>query len=209
MNIPTTVVRIAAITAMLCFLAACQTATTQVDRAARAKVLENAPYDKILVVGVTYRKDTGRAFEKVLVEELANYDTRASAMHTVISTTEVTEDVVRSAAEKVDADAVLIATVENVETDVKFGNRRVDLKERPQNGGLVDFFRHEYEEVTSEPSVDMKFTAVVVSDVYDVESGNRIYTVESATANASSAEEIIVQESAAIVLRMHKDGIIR
>ena len=209
MTIPTTVIRIAALTATLGLLAACPTATTQVDRAARAKVLKNAPYDKILVVGVTYRKDTGRAFEKVLVEELANYDTRASAMHTVVSTTEVTEDVVRSAAEKVDADAVLIATVENVETDVKFGNRRVDLKERPQNGGLVDFFRHEYEEVTSEPSVDLKFTAVVVSDVYDVESGNRIYTVESATANASSAEEIIVQESAAIVLRMHKDGIIR
>ena len=209
MNIPTTVMRLAAMTAALGFLAACQTSTTQIDRAARAKVLENAPYSKILVVGVTYRKDTGRAFEKVLVEELANYDTRASAMHTVISTTEITEDVVRTAAEKVNADAVLIATVEDVETDVKFGNRRVDLKERPQNGGLVDFFRHEYEEVTSEPSVDLKFTAVVVSDVYDVESGNRIYTVESATANASSAEEIIIAESSAIAERMHKDGIIR
>ncbi len=209
MNVSLNPTRIAATTAMLMLLVACQTSTTQIDRAARAKVLENAPYDKILVVGVTYRKDTGRAFEKVLVEELANYDTRASALHTVISTTEVTEDIVRAAAEKAGADAILVATVENVETDVEFGNRRVDLKERPQQGGLVDFFRHEYEEVTSEPSVDLKFTAVVVSNVYDVESGDRIYTVESATANAKSAEEIILAESNAIAERMHKDGIIR
>ncbi len=209
MNIPNTVIRIAAMTAMLGILAACQTTTTQVDRAARAKILENAPYDKILVIGVAPRKDAGRAFEKVLVEELANYDTRASAMHTVIATTEITEEDVQNAAKEVGADAVLVATVENVDTDVKFGNRRVDLKERPQSGGLVDFFRHEYEEVTSEPSVDMRFTAVVVSNVYDVESGDRIYTVESATANAETAEEIIVAESDAIVERMHKDGIIR
>ena len=114
-------------------LVACQTSTTEVERAARAKVLKNAPYRKILVVGVAPRKDEGRAFEKVLVEELANYDTQASAMHKVVATTELTEDIVNDAATKAGADAVLVATVERVDTAVKFGNRRVDLKERPQH----------------------------------------------------------------------------
>jgi len=164
-------------------LLACQTSTTQVERAARAKVLENAPYTKILVVGVAPRKDEGRAFEKILVEELANHDTRASAMHKVVAA--------------------------HVEADVKFGNRRVDLKERPQQGGLVDFFRHEYEEITSEPDANMKLTARIVSNVYDVKTGKRVYTLESATANAKTAEDIIVAESGAIALRLRKDDIIR
>ena len=191
-------------------LAACETPpVTEVERAARAPVLENAPYDLILVVGAAYRADTSRAFESVLVEELANYDTRARAMHKVRATTELTEDLIRAAATEVGADAVLVTTVENVETEIKVGESRVDIKESPQQGGLVEFFRRDYEEIKSAPSVDMKLSVRIVTDVFDVESGNRVYTVESATVRAKTAEEIIVGESSAIAGRMHKDGVIR
>ena len=138
-------------------LAGCETSpTTEIERAARAPVLENAPYEMILVVGAAYRKDTVRAFETVLVEELANYDTRSRAMHKVRALEELSEELIREAAEDIDADAVLITTVDRVDTELKIGEKRVDLKERPQRGGLADFFRHEYEEVVSQPSVDMK-----------------------------------------------------
>jgi len=190
-------------------LAGCQTSTTQVERAARAKEIPNAPYTNILVVGVTYRADTGRAFEKVLVEELANYNTRARAFHIVESTTDVSDDVVRNAAERVGADAVLVVRVENVDTDVKIGESRVDIKESNQKGGLVEFFSRDYEEIKSAPTVDLKFTARIVTDLYDAKSSERVYTVESATANAKTAEQIIVGESSAITARMHSDGIIR
>lgn len=202
--------RIAVVTGISIIIAACQTSTTKVERAARAKVLENAPYDMILVVGVTYRAETGRAFEKVVVEELANYDTRARAFHQVVATTEVTEDSVRDAANEIGADAVLMVTVENVDTEIKVGRERTDIKEStPQQGGLVDFFRRDYEEIKSAPTVDLKYTAKIVSNLYDVETETRVYTVESETAQARTAEEIIVAESAAITLRMHKDKIIR
>lgn len=196
--------------AAMLIVAACETtAVTEVERAARAKNLDNAPYSMILVVGAAHKADTVRAFEAVLVEELANYDTRARAMHKVRAGTELSESLIKEAAEEIGADAVLVTTVDRVDTEVNVGEQRVDLKERPQRGGLADFFRHEYEEVVSEPSVDVKFTASIVTDVYDVQTNQRIYTVESATARAKTPEEVIVAESAAIAERMHKDGIIR
>ncbi len=191
-------------------LAACQTATTQVERAARAKDLENAPYDNILVVGVTYRADTGRAFETVIVEELATYDTRARAYHRVVATTEVNEDTVRKAAEDIGADAVLVVTIEAVDPEITVGEARTDIKQTVQQGGrLVDFFQRDYEEIKSAPRIDMKYSVRIVSNFYDVEKDARVYTVESATAHAKTPEEVIRAESAAITLRMHKDDIIR
>jgi len=206
---PRTVIRTALLVGVSIISAACQTSTTQVERAARATVLENAPYNMILVVGVTYTADTGRAFEQVLVEELANYDTRARAYHRVVKTTEVTEDSVRDAANEIGADAVLMVTVDNVDTEIKVGRERTDIKESTPQGGLVDFFRRDYEEIKSVPTVDLKYTAKIVSNLYDVETDRRVYTVESETAHARTAEEVIVGESAAITSRMRKDKIIR
>ena len=130
-------------------------------------------------------------------------------MHTVRLTTQLDEALVSEAAEEVGADAVLVSSVERVDTEVEVGNKRVDIKEQTRSGGLVEFFRRDYKEITQVPTVEMKLNVKIVTNVYDVASGNLVYTIESATENAVTPEEIIRAEVSAIAERMHKDGIIR
>ena len=74
--------RVSVLTLMLtttALVAACITpiAQTSVDRVAKAKSVPNAPYSKVMVVGVAQQGTRGREFEEELVKELTNKRTYA------------------------------------------------------------------------------------------------------------------------------------
>ena len=185
------------------------TAQTHVDRVARAKELPNAPYERVLIVATAARASSAREFEEVLAKELSNDRTYAFGYHRAASRADVKEEVVRSIAEQQNADAILVVTARLVNAERDASTERTDVQAEVKGGGLVDFFRYDYQEYTSPPSADYRVNVQVQTDMFDVASEDRIYTVESRTDFAETTSEIILGEAEELAKRLRKDKLVR
>lgn len=206
--------RLAGIAALLVIAAtvvACagKTAQTYVDRVARAKELPNAPYKRVLIVGTAVRAAAAREFEEALAKELTNKHTYAFGYHRAASRADVKEDVVRSLAELQNADAILVVTSRLVNAERQVTKERTDVEAKVRGGGLVDFFRYDYKEYTTPPTAGYRVNIQVHSDVFDVATEKRIYTVESRTEFAQTTAEIVLGEARELARRMRKDKLVR
>lgn len=192
-------------------VASCVTpiAQTSVDRVAKAKSVPNAPYSKVMVVGVAQQGTRGREFEEQLVTELTNKRTYAFGYRRAASRADVKQDVVEELLRAQQADAVIVvaARFRSVSTEEK--GERVDVESQVRGGGLVDFFRYDYKEYTRPPDSTMRMTLQFVTDVFDVTEDRRVYTLESTTGAAESSSEIIMSEAAEIASRLRKDKMVR
>jgi len=202
---------LAAVATVAALAAACTgpTAHTQVDRVARAKELPNAPYKRVLIVGEAPRASSARDFEEILAKELSNDHTYAFGYHRAASRADVREEVVRSIAELQNADAILMVMSRLVKAEREVSGERTDVQARVKGGGLVDFFRYDYKEYTTPPSADYRVNVMVQTDMFDVASENRIYTVESRTEFAETTSEIILGEAKELANRLRKDKLVR
>lgn len=206
--------RLAGIAALLVIattVVACagKTAQTYVDRVARAKELPNAPYKRVLIVGTAVRAAAAREFEEALAKELTNKHTYAFGYHRAASRADVKEDVVRSLAELQNADAILVVTSRLVNAERQVTKERTDVEARVRGGGLVDFFRYDYKEYTTPPTAGYRVNIQVHSDMFDVATEKRIYTVESRTEFAQTTAEIVLGEARELARRMRKDKLVR
>lgn len=201
---------IAALLVIVMTVAACagKAPQTYVDRVARAKELPNAPYKRVLIVGTAPRASSAREFEEVLAKELSNKHTYAFGYHRAASRADVQEEVVRSIAEMQEADAILVVTARLVNAERQVSKERTDVEASVKGGGLVDYFRYDYKEYTTTPTADYRVNVQVQSDMFDVATDRRIYTVESRTEFAQTSE-IIVAEAGELAKRMRKDKLVR
>ena len=202
---------LAAIATVVALAAGCTgpTAQTHVDRVARAKELPNAPYKRVLIVGTAARASSAREFEEVLAKELSNNHTYAFGYHRAASRADVREEVVRSIAEEQNADAILVVTARLVNAAREVTEERTDVQAEVRGGGLVDFFRYDYKEYTSPPSAGYRVNVQVHTDMFDVASEDRVYTIESRTEFAQATSEIILGEAKELARRLRKDKLVR
>ena len=192
-------------------LAACTGSTSQtyVDRVARAKELPNAPYSDILIVAIAERGATARQFEEELVAELTDMGVNAIGYHRAASRADVQEEVVRQIAEEQGADAIVFVTGSLVGAQREVTDSRTDIQAQVKGGGLVDFFRYDYEEAKTPAKTDYRVNVQFTTDMFDVETEERIYTVESRTDLAETTSEIIVSEARELAKRLRKDDMVR
>ena len=203
--------RIAALLLAAATVLACagKSSQTYVDHVARAPELPNAPYKRVLIVGIAERAASAREFEEVLAKELSNQHTYAFGYHRAASRADVQEDVVRSIAEEQNADAVLMVTSRLVNAERAVTEERTDVQAEVKGGGLVDFFRYDYKEYTSPPSADYRVNVQFQSHMFDVATEAQVYTVESRTDLAETSSEIILAEANELARRMRKDKLVR
>lgn len=192
-------------------LVACVTpiAQTSVDRAAKAKSVPNAPYSKVMIVGIAQQGTRGREFEEQLVSELSNKRTYAFGYRRAASRADVKQEVVEDLLQAQGADAVIFVTARFTSVSSEDRGERVDVESQVRGGGLVDFFRYDYKEYTRPPDSTMRMSLQFVTNLFDVEDDRRVYTLESTTGSAESSSEIIMSEAAEIATRLRKDKMVR
>ena len=203
--------RIASILVIAATVVACagKTSQTYVDRVARAKELPNAPYSNILIVAIAERGATAREFEEVLAGELTDMGVNAIGYHRAASRADVKEEIVRQLAAEQGADAIVFVTGSLVGAQREVTGSRTDLQPQVKGGGLVDFFRYDYKEAKTPAKTDYRVNVQFTSDMFDVASEERIYTVESRTEFAETTSEIIVNEAQELAKRLRKDRLVR
>ncbi len=182
---------------------------TSVDRAARAPELPNAPYEKVLIIGIAARGATAREFEEELALDLSNKRTQAFGYRRAAQRADIQEDVVRSIVAEENADAIVVVSARLVDAEQVKTEEHVDVNARPIGGSLVDFFRYDYEEYTVPARTGYQLKVQFNTDMFDTETEKRIYTVTSSGDMAETSSEVIVAESREISARMRKDGMVR
>jgi hypothetical protein len=180
-----------------------------VDRAAKAKSVPNAPYSKVMVVGVAYQGTRGREFEEQLVKELSNKRTYAFGYRRAASRADVKQDVVEELLQLQGADAVIVVAARFRSVSTEERGERVDVQSQVRGGGLVDFFRYDYNEYIKPPESSMRMELQFETNVFDVKDDLRVYTLESTTGSAESSSEVIMSEAAEIASRLRKDRMVR
>ena len=203
--------RIAVLLTIAATVVACagKTSQTYVDRVARAKELPNAPYTDILIVAIAERGATAREFEEELARELKGMGVNAIGYHRAASRADVQEEVVRQLAAEHGADAILFVTGSLVGAQREVTDSHTDVQAQVKGGGLVDFFRYDYKEARTPAKTDYRVNVQFTTDMFDVETEQRIYTVESRTDLAETTSEIIVSEARELARRLRKDDMVR
>lgn len=205
-------VRLMPFIAVLLLGAACETSPapeTTVKRVLMAPDLPNAPYATIVIVGATPNRESDRMIEEGLRQELGKRRVQAFSFVRRSSATRPSEDAVRALVEETGADAVLVVSGRLDSVGIERHGERVDVEPQVRGGNLLDFFRYDYKEITSPAYEDVAIDVRFASDLYDVESGRRVYSVESATARGLTSYDVVMGEAGAIVRRLAKDGLIR
>jgi len=184
-------------------------AQTSVDRAAKAKSVPNAPYSKVMIVGIAQQGTRGREFEEQLVKELGNKRTYAFGYRRAASRADVKQEVVEELLQAQGADAVIFVTARFTSVTTEVQGERVDVESVVRGGGLVDFFRYDYQDYTRPSESTMVMELQFVTNLIDVKDDRRVYTLESTTGSAESSSEVIMSEAAEIAARLRKDQMVR
>ena len=204
--------RLTAVLAITLLVAGCvmtKLPETSVDRVARAPELPNAPYERVLIVGIAARGASAREFEEELARELTNRRTHAFGYRRAASRADIQEDVVRSIVAENDADAIVVVSARLVDAEQVTTKEHVDVNAHVIGGSLVDFFRYDYEEYTVPARTGYRLKVQFNTDMFDTENEKRIYSVTSSGDMAETSSEVIVAESQEIASRMRKDGMVR
>ena len=187
--------------------------TTSVDRVLRATEYVNAPYKKILVVAAVPSRETARNIEVGITGELNSANVEAHSFVRESSSTEASEEAIQDFINEHGIDAVIVVSANLTGAAVRQPSvEQVDIQVIPQGGSLVGFFRSDYKEVkrpNQAEGSDYTLDVSLVSDLYDVRSDKRVYSIESSTQNGETRYQIIIAQSKAIADRLKEDGLIR
>jgi len=182
---------------------------TSINRIDRSAEIPNAPYSRVLVVGVARNRDNGRRFETALATELTNENASATANYLENPDGVVTDAMVREVVSRKQADAVIVTSIKRIDVDTEVDAERIEVERSRRNDNLVDFFRYDYKDITTPATVALTYNVVLTTEVFDSDTGKKVYSLESSTLKAETTFEIILAESAAIAKQLRKDGIVR
>jgi hypothetical protein len=169
-----------------------------------------APLDPVLVVSVTSDLNGRRLFEDLLVEQLARGGSTAWASSRKMDNAKpLQREGVDQAVRETGAMLVVVTRLVEVDLSVREQGERGSLKVQRRHETPLDFFRYDYEEV--EPSSELvPASAVTLStDVYGVEKGRLLYSMDTIIPARESRLEIIEEASRSIADRLRRDGLVR
>ncbi len=194
-------------------IAACEssgpTQKTSVDRVLMSRNISNAPYSKVLVIGAVPSRETARNIEYGLSKELEAARVEAHSFVRESASKEPSDEAVQALIVETGVDGVIIVSGRLVGAASVERDEQVDFDAETRGGRLFNYFRYDYKDIVRPSYADFTRDVVLVSDFYDAESGDRIYSVESSTAHGKTSFEIITAESKAIIKRLKQDGLIR
>ena len=204
--------RLIVATCGLIVIAACQSTprqTTTVNRVLMAPNVANAPYSKILIVAAVPRRETARNIEQGFSEQLKAAKVEAHSFVRESSSTEASDEAVAELVEAIGADGVIIVTARVAGAEITKKDEQVDVEAETQGGNLFGYFRYDYKESAAPTYSEYTVDVVLASNFFDVESGDRVYSLESSTARGGSTYDIVMSEGKVLVGRLKQDGLIR
>lgn len=168
------------------------------------------PVNKLLIVGIHEDRNTRGRFERLLANGIVEIGGSARAISSEIGTAEaLDEDVIARVARDTASDGVLVTRVKSRESKVEVSKGRTDVRVDRKNEGLADFFRYDYTDISDPDEVSLKQKVILISDVYTVDQGDKIWTIESTSFSRGDFTGLMEESVQVIAAQLRKDRIIR
>ncbi|MBL4682163.1 MAG: hypothetical protein JKY88_15765 [Pseudomonadales bacterium] len=215
------------VTVIVLFIASCASTSTKMTGTWKAPDFEAKGFKKLLVMSVAPDNVDRRMFEASMVAALTKVGVNSIASYTVLPDVgKLNEDTVTAVVEKYKYDGVLVTKLITVNTDIK----RVAAKSYTQATGFYQtgyptgyyspgyngfyargYYNHYATAYTTvnEPAYNIETTtALVETNLYDVETEKLIWSGRSATVNPLSAGSVIPSITAIVAKTLKEEKIV-
>lgn len=203
--------RVAILAALLAtsLLSACAKGT-KVSPVRHEKRPAEAPYRKVLVVGVTPNEGLRWRWERTMAQTLEDRGITAwASVKQMGYDTPLNRDNVVTAVRKTEADAVLVSRLIRQDVAPKGVDARKEAKKKRRDQYAVDFFRYDYEEIEIPSYTLLTSTVEIATDLYETTEGRIVYSLNTITYQKQTEWEVLDEVTIAIAKRLRKDRMVK
>jgi hypothetical protein len=172
---------------------------------------DRGPLANVLVVGVHENATLRRRFESNVAERFRATSTGAvPSLNLMRAADAISHERLVAIVQRERFDAVLVSRLVDVQTRVETREGRTTaVAQRRDNIPLADFFRYDYVEYQDPMEVTTVRTVVLVSDLYDVATEQRVWSAETTSFEKTRVDEIIDGIATAVTGALRRDGFVR
>lgn len=190
-------------------LAAC-TKGTKVSPVRHEKRPAEAPYKRVLVVGVTPNEGLRWRWERTMAQTLQDNGLAAwASVKEMGYDTPLNRDNVVLAVRKTEADAVLVSRLLRQDVAPRGVDARKEAKKKRRDQYAVDFFRYDYEEIEIPSYTLLTSTVEIATDLYETTEGRIVYSLNTITYQKQTEWEVLDEVTVAIAKRLRKDRMVK
>lgn len=203
------VVRVLTIIALAWTVACSSTPQTEVVKLYEDPARAAKTYQRLLVVAVSSSFRQQQEFESEIVLRLRQEGVEAMPGYKNFDTSGglLQSDIDRVSRE-VGADGILITHIASVDTSVDRQQGRVNVESTCRGGDPVGYFLYDHKVVREPDSVKVAHTVVVVTNLYNAGSHDRVWTIQSTCFEKINMSDVLLDESNAIVRQLRIDELI-
>jgi hypothetical protein len=190
------------------FLAAC--AGTKFLSVWKDSAYSGGILQKILIVGVSDKLSNRRIFEDELAGQLKSHGTEAISSATVIPTMkEIDETVIKEAALKLKADAVLITHLEGVSEKTVYHPPVYDYSANPGYNRFGYYYRSVHQHVYTPGYVATYQYVRLENKLYETATEKLLWAATSETFDPDSVNAVVESLSKIVIKSLKESGLIR
>lgn len=203
------IVRMLGLAFIIAVLAGACAPQTEVVKLYDNKTRAPQTYRRLLVVDLSSEHNQQQLFENEVVARLRHEKVEATASHTLLDASNgLPRDDIRRVSSEIGADAILITHVASVDTRIDQVQGREDIQSTCRRGDPVDYFLYDHKVLREPDTVKVAHTVIVITNLYDAEDDDRIWTIQSTCFKKTSIAEVFLDEATAIVRQLRIDELI-
>lgn len=169
-----------------------------------------APYSKVLIVGITPNEGLRWRWERLMAQTLEDRGLTAwASVKEMGYETPLNRDNVVVAVRKTGADAVLVSRLIRQDVAERGVDARKEAKKRRRDEYIFDFFRYDYDEIEVPSYTLLTSTVEINTDLYETTEGRLIYSINTVTFQKQTEWEVLDEVTIAIAKRLRKDKMAR
>jgi hypothetical protein len=166
-------------------------------------------YKRLLIVDISGDHSQQQLFEDELASKLQQDQVDAIPIHAKLDTSKgVSQGDINRVSDELAADAILVTHIASVDTKMDVVEGREEIKSTCRGGDPVDYFLYDHDIIAEPDSVKMAHRIVVISNLYDGRSHDRVWTIQSTCFGKDSLSEVMEKEASAIARQLRIDGLI-
>jgi hypothetical protein len=166
-------------------------------------------YTRLLVVDISSDHSQQQSFENEIALKLQRKQVDAIPSYTYLDASDgLLQDDINRVAEAVGADGVLVTHIVSVDISIDRVEGRREIESTCRGGDPVDYFLYDHKVISEPDSVKLAHTVIVISNLYDVGSQDRVWTIQSTCFEKTSMPAVLLDEANAIVRQLRMDQLI-
>jgi hypothetical protein len=167
------------------------------------------PFQRLLIVDVSADPIMQERFEDEMIRGLRRVGVEALPSHPRLDASSgILQDDINQLSDELGVDGILITHIASLDTTMERSQGREEVVSTCRGGNPVDFFLYDREVLAEPDTVKIAHTVVVVTNLYDSASRKRVWSIQSTCFDKESIDEVLFDETKAIVRQLGIDKLI-